>query len=99
MSVIDNAELLDLLLPVMRADFMAVENYRYQEAAPLADSRRVYGGRADPEVPPGTLEAWQRHTTGDFAITRFDSGHFFLDSARAVQLEQIAPDLRPPLAP
>jgi medium-chain acyl-[acyl-carrier-protein] hydrolase len=93
-SVIANEELMELLLPTLRADFMVVDNYRHHPGPPLAASLRVYGGRADPEVPTAALEAWRQHTTGDFALTLFEGGHFFLDGARGALLRQVAADLQ-----
>ncbi len=93
-EVLDNQEVMELLLPTLRADFQLIEQYRYQESALLDCGMTVFGGREDDDAPFEDLEAWQLHTTGIFRVQTFSGGHFYLmergDELRAA----ISNDLR-----
>ncbi len=71
-------DVMELLLPVLRADMKAVEQYAYSPSAPLTCPIRVFGGDADPRASLPQLQAWQQHTTQPLTVRRFDGGHFFL---------------------
>jgi surfactin synthase thioesterase subunit len=92
-NVIANAELMDLLLPLMRADFQAVETYVYAEEAPLELPIRVYSGRDDRETPEEHLAEWDRHTSAGSRVTLFDGDHFYLRSCGAALRAQLRSDL------
>jgi medium-chain acyl-[acyl-carrier-protein] hydrolase len=75
-AVLDDPELMQLLEPVLRADFELCESYRYTPEAPLDVSLRVFGGSDDREATKGELEAWREHS-GKFSGVRMFSGHHF----------------------
>lgn len=90
-----HAELLSLLLPVLRADFTACETYVCPEESPLACPISAYGGLEEHHTPREDLEAWNLHTTGRFRVRQFPGGHFFLHSAGSLVLDMLAHDLMP----
>jgi surfactin synthase thioesterase subunit len=71
-------ELLQLLLPALRADMQMVETYRYAEEPPLDVEILALGGTEDAAVSSAQLNAWQRHTTRPFSLRLLPGGHFFL---------------------
>lgn len=77
-EVLDNAELMDLMLPAIRGDFAVCGTYAYQHEAPLQSPITAFGGRADPLVSVADLGAWRTQTTGPFALRMFPGGHFFV---------------------
>jgi medium-chain acyl-[acyl-carrier-protein] hydrolase len=77
-AVRDSPELLQLLLPGLRADLQMLETYEYRDEAPLAVAMFVLGGADDRAVSPADLGEWRRHTTGDFAMRLTPGGHFAL---------------------
>lgn len=78
-EVLANAELLDLVLPILRADFELNDTYVAPLERGLLDcSIHALGGRLDTEVTQADLEAWRHVTQGTFALTMFSEGHFFL---------------------
>jgi surfactin synthase thioesterase subunit len=87
--VLDSAELMELLLPAVRADFAALETYEYIAGAPLTAPMLVFGGKEDTEVPPPQLQDWRGETTGPWALQLFPGGHFFLHSAREALLQAV----------
>ncbi|MDX1413376.1 MAG: alpha/beta fold hydrolase [Candidatus Promineifilaceae bacterium] len=88
-------ELLDLLLPMLRADFAVFETAVYQREAPLDCSISVFGGHDDPVVSQEALLAWEEQTTGSFQATILPGDHFFMKTAEAQLLQHIGRLLAP----
>ena len=80
--LLDNEELVDLMLPVLRADLAVDESYTYERGGPLDCPIAAFGGADDWSVPSSALAAWGDLTTADFSVTVLPGGHFFLDTAR-----------------
>jgi len=70
-------ELVDLMLPTLRADFSVWETYQYQEKPPLALPLTVFGGYGDSEAAEADFTAWEQHTGGAFTLYMFAGGHFY----------------------
>ncbi|HLN62204.1 MAG TPA: alpha/beta fold hydrolase [Symbiobacteriaceae bacterium] len=77
-EVLAHAELMELILPVMRADLAIHETYEYVAEAPLACPVVALGGTRDDRTTQAGLEAWGELTTGRFALEWFEGGHFFV---------------------
>lgn len=73
-----NQELLQLLLPAMRADMQMLETYKYVDESPLAADIIALGGADDRAVTATALVDWRQHTTGSFTTRLWPGGHFFL---------------------
>jgi len=93
-EIFQHPELLEFLLPVIRADFAVCETYRYREKTPLPCHLTVYGGESDGYVNSGSLHHWRTHTQKNFRIRLFPGNHFFLNSERSLVLRFIAEDLK-----
>lgn len=76
-EVLENAELLELLLPSLRNDFALGETYRYRSEQPLNCPLVAFGGTRDPWISAHTLGGWRRHTSGRFTCHVLPGGHFF----------------------
>ncbi|MEU3529465.1 alpha/beta fold hydrolase [Streptomyces sp. NPDC038707] len=86
-AVLDEDELFELMLPMLRADFEAFESYRYRRTDPLPSAVHALVGAEDPYVTVADLDGWRRHTTGEFTARALPGGHFFLhESDAAVSL-------------
>lgn len=78
-AIFDNRELYDYFMPVLRADFKAVETYKYTaKSAPLHCPVTALTGLADNTLTLQDVEAWAQHTDQDFRMFTFDGGHFFI---------------------
>ncbi|TKH41451.1 thioesterase [Paenibacillus terrae] len=85
-AIFDNRELYDYFIPVLRADFKAVETYEYMTpAVPLNCSVTALTGLTDNTMTLQDAEAWGQHTDQNFRIFTFDGGHFFIHD----EVEQI----------
>jgi medium-chain acyl-[acyl-carrier-protein] hydrolase len=92
-AVLEHPELMQLMLPLLRADFEVVETYRYVDEPPLDCPISAFGGLQDPEVTREQLEAWRAQTTSGFVRRMFDGDHFFLHRAEPLLLRTIAREL------
>ena len=77
LDVHENPELAGLVVPPLKADQTMVETYVHEWARPLPCALTVFGGSAD-SIPEESLQRWQGHTTGRFALEMFEGGHFYL---------------------
>ena len=76
-----NAELLQLLLPALRADLQLIETYEYADEPPLEVDILALGGTEDRAVSATALADWRRHTARGFSHRMLPGGHFFLFQA------------------
>ncbi|MFJ4981109.1 thioesterase II family protein [Streptomyces coeruleorubidus] len=77
-AMLDNPELLELVLPALRADYRALASYTWREGEPLAAPITALIGDSDPMVTVREARTWREHTRGDFALKVFPGGHFYL---------------------
>jgi surfactin synthase thioesterase subunit len=94
-ELLDNAEMLALMLPAVRADFDLCGAYRYQAKPPLTCPLHVFGGHGDASTSPEGLSAWQGETAANCAVEMLDGGHFFINERRDDLLRSIVRRLAP----
>jgi medium-chain acyl-[acyl-carrier-protein] hydrolase len=92
-QVLRDDELMQLLLPMLRADFGICETHSYLPEQPLAVPISVFGSINDPEVCRDELEGWRRHTASPMTLTMFPGDHFFLHPMRSSLISAIHRDL------
>lgn len=95
-EVLEDAGMMALMLPVVRADFRLVETYRYRAEAPLGCPITAIGGADDARVRPAMLAPWREHTRAAFALHLVDGGHFFLPRAAPLVSRALEDALRAP---
>lgn len=76
-EVLSHPEMLELILPPMRADLAMLARYHYLDEPPLDLPLLILGGRQDPLVQREHLAAWAEQTTGDSQIVMLEGGHFY----------------------
>jgi len=89
-EALEHSELMDVFLPLLRADFEAVEAYEHRAEPPLSSGITAFGGRSDQLVGKEQLEAWRVHTVGYFAVHLLAGGHFFLQHSASSLLALMA---------
>lgn len=92
-EVLQHAELMRLLIPVLRADFTLNETYVFRPEEPLDLGISAFGGLGDAEVSREDVEGWREHMRGSFRLRMLPGDHFFLHSARELITESVARDL------
>jgi medium-chain acyl-[acyl-carrier-protein] hydrolase len=85
-EVLANTELMEMLLPMLRADVAVCETYAWvPDRVPLRVPMTVMGGDRDPEVPLADLLAWRDCSQGEVRIIPMVGHHFFLhDQVHAI---------------
>ncbi len=92
-EILKNPELLEVILPALRADFELLETYIYQNGEPLSVPISVSGGLDDPKVSRAYLEAWDQQTLMKFQLRLHSGGHFYLANHLPEVLKMIVYDL------
>lgn len=92
-EVLQHQELMQLLIPLLRADFGVNEEYAFTPEEPLAVGISAFGGLGDVDVTREDVMAWQEHTRGRFRARMLPGDHFFINSSRDVVLEAVTRDL------
>ncbi|HYO62016.1 MAG TPA: alpha/beta fold hydrolase [Pyrinomonadaceae bacterium] len=93
-EVLEHAELMQLMLPILRADFAVCETYRYAAEPPLACPISAFGGLQDHDITRENLQAWAAQTAAAFTLRMLQGGHFFIHTARPLLLGVIAQELQ-----
>jgi medium-chain acyl-[acyl-carrier-protein] hydrolase len=93
-DVLEHAELMQLMLPLLRADFELIQTYRFAPRPLLDCPITAFGGMEDTEVTRESLEAWREMTTGAFKLRMLPGDNFFLNTARPLFLQTLARDLQ-----
>jgi surfactin synthase thioesterase subunit len=78
-EILDHPEMMELLLPMLRADFVLAESYRYQAGEPLATPILTIAGHHDLEAPPDRMAGWAKETVS-WTGAEIDGGHMFLNT-------------------
>ncbi|MCA1566165.1 MAG: thioesterase II family protein [Acidobacteria bacterium] len=92
-EVLDHPELMELMTPLLRADFTVVDTYEYVPELPLECGITAYGGLQDHEVSLESLEAWRELTRGRFILRMLPGGHFFVQSGQELLLRSLNTEL------
>ena len=79
-EILAQPELVQLLLPLLRADLEVWETY-LAHRGPLRVPITAIGGRDDPSVSLDRLGGWGSLTSADFRLSVFDGGHFYHHAA------------------
>lgn len=77
-AAFDDPELVEVLLPVLRADVEMHENYRATSTEPLSVPITALRGEADELVSREQAEQWAGVTRGAFTYRELAGGHMYL---------------------
>jgi medium-chain acyl-[acyl-carrier-protein] hydrolase len=82
-ELLQQDDVLQMLLPMLRADFEAMERYIYtSDNSPLRCPIVAFGGLDDVRVSRERVEGWGLHTNATFSSQYFPGDHFFINTAR-----------------
>lgn len=97
-EVFATPDLVELLMPALRADFRVAESYRYRPGPPLDVPLTVLGSWEDPTTTPSQLAAWSAQTSRPFHLEMFHGDHFFVHAHRSEVLAELTRHLKGPSA-
>ncbi len=86
----EHPEVLEMLLPILRADCTAHETYECAEGEPFNFPIWVYGGLGDETVDRERLDAWSVHTAADCRVHMIMGGHLFVDDMPPQLIDSLA---------
>jgi len=92
-EVLEDPELMELVLPVLRSDWALCQSYIFTPEPPFSFPITAFGGLDDHGVPRRYLEGWREHTTAPFVLRMLPGNHFFLKTSRLLLLEAISKEL------
>ncbi len=91
-EVMNHPELLQYMLPIIRADLEAVNGAAQvglqADITKVRCDMTVLYGRKDP-LTVGNLERWKEYAQGAFALREFEGGHFFIHDEQAAVAQAI----------
>ena len=90
----DSPELLEFVLPILRADLTLVETYAYTDEPPLSCPMTVFGGTTDGEVTREELDAWRTQTSGPLSYHEFPGDHLFIHEHSLSLLNIVSAELK-----
>lgn len=88
-AVFECAELLQIVLPRLRADFELSETHVHLPGTVLTCPITVFGGSRDEQSPLEELALWRDQTRGPFSMCIFPGDHFFLHSCETSVLHEV----------
>jgi medium-chain acyl-[acyl-carrier-protein] hydrolase len=97
-EVLEHDELMELMIPLLRADFRLVQTYKYFSGAPLRCPITVFGGLEDCEETRDLLLAWKEQTISEFTLHQVPGDHFFLRSSQSFLLGLLSRELEKVIA-
>jgi medium-chain acyl-[acyl-carrier-protein] hydrolase len=92
-DTLQHQELLDIIVPLLRADFCLFETYAYSTEPPLSCPISAFGGLQDSCVSRPDLEAWRDQTTASFSLRMLAGNHFFLNTTQPLLLQMLSREL------
>jgi len=82
-EVMEQTEMFDFFLPILRADFRMIETYETQRSyEKLACKILVLHGSRDELASPSMVEEWSMYTEKGFQSIPFEGDHFFIHSQK-----------------
>ncbi len=91
-EVLEHPELMEVVLPLLRADFELIQTYAYQPEPPLDCSISAFGGLQDC-IERDDLQGWRRQTNAGFSLRMFPGDHFFIHTAQPTLLRMMSNEL------
>lgn len=95
-AVLDQPELRQLVLPMVRNDFRLIETYRPAVVAALPIPILALAGADDPRMTVAQAADWAEATDAGFGLEVFPGGHFYLEPHRVQVIETVIRELNTP---
>lgn len=93
-EVLEHAELMQLVLPVIRADAAITETYVYRPAEPLDVPLTLFASETDELIPRDSVDPWRNHTRAAFELNLVEGHHLFIQEQAPRMIRVILEKLR-----
>ncbi len=81
-ELLAHRELMEMVLPTLRADFALAEHYAYAQGPALSMPLTVLAGIGDEHVSREEAQAWSLEAAGGYRGAWFEGDHFFIHGQR-----------------
>lgn len=92
-GLIDDADVMRSLLPMIKSDFGIAAKYKYTAALRLDCPITTFAADADSFAPPNVVEGWRLETSGRYSKHVYPGGHYFLVAERDPMLRIVSQEL------
>jgi medium-chain acyl-[acyl-carrier-protein] hydrolase len=92
-EVLDQTDLMQLTMPMLRADSQACQTYEYVYEPPLNCPMTVIGGLNDKIITRSELEGWRQQTTSACTVRMLPGDHLFVNTAPTSILRMVVDEL------
>jgi medium-chain acyl-[acyl-carrier-protein] hydrolase len=80
-AVLAEPDLMEMLLPILKADMKMYETYQYAPGPALACPIYAMAGEQDLLCSPSSMAGWEKETSGSFFTETVAGNHFFINNA------------------
>lgn len=91
-EVLEHPELMEVVMPLLRADFELIQTYTYRYEPPLNVPLTALGGLED-DISTEDIEGWRKETTAAFSSRMFPGDHFYLTTHQQLLLPVVIEEL------
>lgn len=79
-ELMNNQELLQIFVPIIRSDYKIIETYNYEERENKIECDvSILNGKQD-SIKLEEIVAWEKHVSKGFNVYNFNGNHFFINS-------------------
>jgi len=78
-EILENKDLMNIFLPILRSDFKIVEEYSYKNDVEKLNSNFTILYGKDDDMKFNEICDWQKHTNEKCNFIKFPGGHFFIN--------------------
>lgn len=79
-EIFQDDDIFDFFLPQIRADYTAIENYKFTSSSPWNINTSVFYGENDSDTKHYDYNEWQNFTKRKIKFYKFKGDHFFINS-------------------
>ncbi len=89
-ELLEDKEMLEFFLPVIRKDYQCVESYQFSHPKGIwQNNMSIFYGDEDKEVEEIGYDGWTEFTSGSCDFYKFPGGHFFIHSDRQNVMKKV----------
>ncbi len=92
-EIMADEDLMEMLLPLVRADLRIADGYLDRDGEPLTCPLTAFHGKRDPMVSAEDMAQWSVGTTGPFLLRQVQGAHLFSDDGWRDVLTAVSDEL------
>lgn len=92
-AVLENEEIMQVFLPMIRADFVLDETFCSDKGARVTSPIVIFAGKEDQIALLDDVRIWERYTSNSHEMIEMEGGHFFLKDSQEQLLKDISEKL------